>query len=55
MLNDPGNISHKDAIDKAKIEYRKYQVKELTEIEKEYLKSINDINRLAEKIDKTNK
>lgn len=55
VLNTSGNISHKDAIDKAKIEYKKYQVKELSSIEKEYLNSINDINKLVEKIDKWNK
>ena len=44
IIIKPRNISHKKAIDKAKEEYDKYQIKELSPIEKEYLKSINEIN-----------
>ena len=43
---------HKDAINKARIEYRKYQVKELSSIEKEYLNSINEINRIVDNLNK---
>jgi len=50
VLKSAGKISHKDAIEKAKIEYKKYQIKELTPIEKEYLNSINNMKKLAEKI-----
>ena len=50
VLLNAGKISHKEAIEKAKLEYGKYQVKELTSIEKEYLKSINRINEIAEKL-----
>lgn len=49
---DAGKISHKVAIEKAKLEYEKYQIKELNPIEKEYLNSINKINEIAEKINK---
>ena len=52
VLNNSGSISHKDAIKKANMEYRKYQVKELSPIEKEYLKSINDISRITNAIKK---
>ena len=45
-----GKISHKEAIEKAKLEYGKYQIKELNSIEKEYLKTINEINEIAEKL-----
>lgn len=45
VLTDSGKISHKDAIAKAKLEYKKYQVKELNSIEKEYLNSIKKINQ----------
>ncbi len=51
VLKNSGSISHKDAIDKAKIEYKKYQVKELSPIEKEYLNSINKINEIAKRLD----
>ena len=36
------------AIEKAKIEYQKYQIKELIPIEKEYLNSIHKTNKIAE-------
>ena len=52
VLTGPGKISHKEAIEKAKTEYKKYQVKELSPIEKEYLNSINKINQIAESLDK---
>ena len=52
VLTSPGKISHKEAIEKAKTEYEKYQVKELSPIEKEYLNSINKINQIAESLDK---
>lgn len=52
VLTNSGKISHKDAINKARIEYRKYQVKELSSIEKEYLNSINEINRIVENLNK---
>ena len=51
VLNNAGSISLK-AIEKAKLEYEKYQIKELSPIEKEYLKSINKINEIAEKLNK---
>lgn len=50
ILLNAGKISHKEAIEKAKLEYGKYQIKELTSIEKEYLKSINKINEITEKL-----
>ncbi len=55
ILDNPGKISHEKAIEKAEVEYRKYQFKELTSIEKEYLKSINDIKKIARKINKESK
>ena len=44
VLNSAGTISHKKAIEKAKDEYDKYQIKNLTPIEKEYLNSIKNIS-----------
>lgn len=52
VLTNSGKISHKEAINKARMEYRKYQVKELSSIEKEYLNSINEINRIVENLNK---
>lgn len=52
ILTSAGKISHKEAIEKAKLEYRKYQIKELSPIEKEYLNSINKINEIADKLSK---
>lgn len=52
ILTNAGTVSHKEAIEKAKIEYQKYQIKELSPIEKEYLNSINNINKIAEELDK---
>ena len=52
VLTNAGAVSHKKAIEKAKIEYQKYQIKELSPIEKEYLNSINKINQIAESLDK---
>ena len=52
VLINSGKISNDKAVEKAKIEYKKYQVKELTGIEKEYLNSIKDINKIVDNIDK---
>lgn len=51
VLNHAGSISHKKAVEKAKLEYEKYQIKELSPIEKEYLNSINKINEIVEKLE----
>lgn len=52
MLNDSGRISHKQAIQKAKAEYRKYQVKTISPVEEEYLNTIKEINNKIEKKEK---
>ncbi len=52
VLKDAGKVSHKEAIEKAKLEYKKYQIKELNPIEKEYLNSINKINEIVKQLDK---
>lgn len=52
ILTNSGTVSHKNAIDKAKEEYKKYQVKELTSIEKEYLNSIKNLSEIVENIDR---
>ena len=52
MLNGSGRISHKQAIQKAKAEYRKYQVKTISPVEEEYLNTIKEINNKIEKKEK---
>ena len=43
LLMDAGNISHKQAIDKAKSEYRKYQENTITPVEQAYLDNIKEV------------
>ena len=49
VLAGPGRVSHKAAMDKALAEYRKFQVKTLSPVEKEYLKTIKSVSRIAER------
>ena len=43
LLTGAGSVSHKQALEKAKSEYRKYQEITLTPVEKAYLESIKEI------------
>ena len=52
VLIGAGSISHEQAITKAKLEYKKYQVKTISPIEKEYL---NTLKGLSNKIENNNK
>ena len=45
LLTDSGKVSHKQAIEKVKTEYKKYQVKTLSPVEKAYLDTIKNINK----------
>ena len=49
LLIGAGSISHNQAIEKAKSEYKKYQVKTISPIEREYLNSLKEINSKIEK------
>ncbi|MBR1709766.1 MAG: virulence RhuM family protein [Clostridia bacterium] len=49
LLTDAGNISHTQALEKAKQEYRKFQAQNLSPVEEEYLKSIKEAERKARK------
>jgi len=49
QLTSAGTISHKQAVDKAKAEFKKYQAKILTPVEKAYLESLKTLQK---KIDK---
>ena len=52
VLTDSGNIGHNQALEKAKKEYKKYQVKTLSSVEEEYFKTIKDLNNKIEKLNK---
>ena len=52
LLIGAGSISHNQAIEKAKSEYRKYQVKTISPVEKEYLNALKEINSTVKKKDK---
>ncbi len=45
LLTGSGKIKHEEAIEKARVEYKKYQNKLITPIEQEYLDAIKKINR----------
>lgn len=44
LLNGTGSVSHQQAMDKAKEEYRKFQVRELSPVERAYLETIKALN-----------
>ena len=45
LLTGAGSVSHKQALEKAKAEYRKYQEIILTPVEKAYLESIKEVSK----------
>ena len=49
LLVGAGSVSHKDAMDKAKAEYRKYEAKHLSDIEEAYLAEINALESAVKK------
>lgn len=49
VLDSAGKISHIEAEAKAILEYKKYYVNSLSEVEKEYLESINTLKKKIEK------
>lgn len=49
VLQGTGIVSHAQAIEKATKEYRKYQVQNLSPVEKEYLESIKEIDSIVKK------
>ncbi|MDZ7611662.1 MAG: virulence RhuM family protein [Candidatus Moranbacteria bacterium] len=54
-LENAGKISHKEAMKKVEEEYRKYQVKTLSPVEKDYLKTIREAEKKITKKAKPNK
>lgn len=51
VLQNAGSISHEEAMQKAEQEYRQYQVKTLSPVEKAYLDTIKSLQKKAEKKD----
>ena len=49
LLISAGSVSHDEAIEKAKGEYKKYQAKTLSEVEQEYLYCIEELNAKTKK------
>lgn len=49
ILKDTGKISHKQAMEKALSEYKKYQAENLSPVEKDYLAEIKSIEQIAQK------
>ncbi len=47
LLTGPGTVSHQQAMDKAREEYRKFQVRELSPVERAYLETIKTLNAKA--------
>ena len=47
LLNGPGSVSHQQAMDKAREEYRKFQVRELSPVERAYLDTVKSLNAKA--------
>lgn len=52
VLTGAGKISHKQAVDKAISEYRRFQAQTLSSVEEDYLKAIKDIEAEAKQADK---
>ena len=49
VLEGAGKISHKKAMEKAEGEYRKYQVKTLSSVEKAYIETLKELNKIENK------
>ena len=47
LLTDAGKVSHAQAIGKAKREYQKYTIQNLSPVEEEYLRTIKEIDKKA--------
>lgn len=45
LLTNAGTVSHRQAVEKAKAEFRKYQAKTLSPVEKEYFKALKAVQR----------
>lgn len=55
VLAEAGSMSHAEAVEKAKGEYKKYQAKTFSPVEEAYLKTIKGVQKVVEKRVKENK
>ena len=46
LLEGNGTITHQEAVDKAMEEYKKYQAKTLSSVEKDYLECIKQLEKI---------
>ena len=49
LLQGNGSVTHKQAVDKATSEYRKYKTRTLSDVEKDYLDSIKILEHKTDK------
>lgn len=49
LLQNAGSVSHKQAMEKAKSEYRKYQAQTLSPVEEAYLETVKGLEKTAKK------
>lgn len=49
LLVDTGQVSHEQAVEKARIEYIKYQARTLSDVEKQYLATLKIIDKTVKK------
>ena len=49
VLEGAGKISHKKAMEKSEGEYRKYQVKTLSSVEKAYIETLKELKKIEKK------
>lgn len=49
LLQGNGSISHRQAVDKAQNEYKKYKARTLSAVEEDYLNSIKFLEKKADK------
>ena len=54
LLTGAGKISHNKAIEKARLEYKKYQVKTISPVEQEYLNTLKEISKEIKKEENNN-
>lgn len=54
LLTGSGKISHDKAIEKARAEYKKYQVKTISPVEQEYLNTLKEISKEIKKEENNN-
>lgn len=45
VLQNAGRVSHQEAIEKATTEFKKYQVKTLSTVEEDYLKTLKSLEK----------